>query len=446
MRTLTCWAWLLGLAACGGDKTEPTPDGDADTDTDADTDADTDTDTDADTDTDPEAGPCPTVEPTGTSRAVAAGEDLAAAIADADAGDTLLLADGTWAVTPPLVLDKPLVVRSASGDPASVVLDGGARGGDLVQIAADGVTLAHLTLANAGEDAISVDLATDTRADLRLWDLVITDPGRMAIVADGDFAGGHGLEGAELACVSASLSAAGRGRVGGECETGGVDATGARDVLVRDSRFSGFWCEDDPAMVGIRFWRGSRDITITRNVLADVGTGIVVGQTQDAIGRTWADEPCATTDVLQAVDTTVTNNVVFVAAADAVASNDALSVGILAESSCNATILHNSIYSGKEPALGAIRQRFATTTGIIANNLVSHDVLRIDGALADARANAENARFDTWYFPAQGDFHTAPAASWAIDQGDPTATVPDDMDGEPRDDGLPDIGADEQSP
>jgi hypothetical protein len=77
---------------------------------------------------------------------------------------------------------------------------------------------------------------------------------------------------------------------------------------------------------------------------------------------------------------------------------------------------------------------------------VSHDVLRIDGALADARANAENARFDTWYFPAQGDFHTAPAASWAIDQGDPTATVPDDMDGEPRDDGLPDIGADEQSP
>ncbi len=443
MRT---WAFSLILAAswaCNGDKTEPPPDeGDTDTDTDADTDTDTDADTDTDTDTD--TGPCPTVLPTGTVVDVGLTDDLALAVAEAEPGDTLLLESGTYAVVPPLVLDKALTLRSSTGVRGDVVLDGDQRGGALLEIRASDVTVAHLTLANSGLDAVSIVADTSSRSGISLWDLAITDPGRVAIVATGDYAAGFGLDESEIACVDASLSAAGRVRIPGECETGGIDAYGARDVVVRDSTFTGFWCEDDAALVGIRFWRGSRDITITRNILADAATGIVIGEGEDTVVRPWSDDPCSTAASLQAVDCTVTNNIVFGADDDLVGSADGFTVGIRAESSCRATILHNSVYGGNEPVLGAIRQGYATTTGVIANNLVSHDVVRVDGALADAHTNVENAPFDSWYFPAQGDFHTAPGATWAINQGDPTASVPVDLDGEPRADGQPDIGADER--
>ncbi len=443
MRKMLAWTWL-GAVACAGDKTEPPPpDGDADTDTD--TDADTDADTDTDTDTDTDDGPCPERAPAGPTVDVALGEDLEAAVAAAAPGSTLLLASGTWGVVPPLVLDKAVTLRSATGRRDDVVLDGEGRGGDLVEIRADDVTVAHLTLANAGQDAVSVVADTASRESITLWDLAIVDPGRVAIVADGDPAQGFGLEHAEIACIDASLSAAGRGRVGGECETGGVDVVAARDVVVRDSRFSGFWCATDPALVGIRFWRGSRDIVVERNVLADVATGIVVGQSLEADTRVWPDEPCgAVGGPLHAIDATVRNNIVFAADDDVVQSNDGLTVGVLAESSCGVSIVHNSVYAGNIPLEGDIVERYATTTGIIANNLVSHGVQRLDGALADVVGNVESATFDTWYYPSQGDFHTSPAAVWAIDQGDPAHSVPDDVDGERRTDGAPDVGADER--
>ena len=55
-----------------------------------------------------------------------------------------------------------------------------------------------------------------------------------------------------------------------------------------------------------------------------------------------------------------------------------------------------------------------------------------------------NRWFVQHHFPAGGDFHTSPAAEWAIDQGSTANTLPDDVDRELRTDGLPDIGADER--
>ena len=107
-------------------------------------------------------------------------------------------------------------------------------------------------------------------------------------------------------------------------------------------------------------------------------------------------------------------------------------------------VIHNSVQSAVAPDAASIEHRYDTTTGVIANNLASYVIRRLDASALDEDTNLENVGADTWFYPAGGDFHTAPGATWAVDQGSTAHTLPDDVDGEPRDDGLPDVGADER--
>jgi hypothetical protein len=78
MRTLSILAWLVLLAACGGEGTKASPDtggeADADADADADSDADTDTDTDTDTDADTDADTDPDSDADGDGFTTAEGD------------------------------------------------------------------------------------------------------------------------------------------------------------------------------------------------------------------------------------------------------------------------------------------------------------------------------------------------------------------------------------
>src|SRR5262249_29460886 len=145
--------------------------------------------------------------------------------------------------------------------------------------------------------------------------------------------------------------------------------------------------------------------------------GIALGESQDQVGRTYDDDPCGDV-LLQHIDGVVTNNIVSAYEDDLIYSNGGVLTGIRVESSCNAEVSHNSVYSAVEPQ-SSIEQRYDTTTGRMANNLVSHKVVRVADAAAEVLANVEDAQFDSWTFPAGGDFHTSPGAVWAIDQGDP---------------------------
>src|SRR5262245_58126686 len=132
MRTgiLALWA----LAACKGATDSGTndailPPGDTDTDTTVDTDVATDTDTDTDPDVTVEDRCAPLPDVGGTM--VALTDDLAAMIDAAAPGDTLLLADGTFEVEAPIVIDKALTIRSASGDREAAIVDADDSGTDL---------------------------------------------------------------------------------------------------------------------------------------------------------------------------------------------------------------------------------------------------------------------------------------------------------------------------
>ena len=445
------WTALALLVACKGGKDEddgtiiPLDEADADTDADADADADTDADSDTDTDTDTDTEPpplCEALTPPGDAVAVAAGDDLAAAIGSAASGATLSLADGTYAVTGPIRIEQPITLLSASGQRDGVTIDGGKDGGNLFEISASDVTIAHLTLTASYDDLVAIRPDGADVTGIRLHDVHLLDAGRFAITVNGDDAG-HYVDGGELSCSSIELSDDGRFDIREQCNAGGIDAYGARGWTVRDNRIEGLWCDIGSARPAIRFTRGSRDTEVTRNTLIDDVLGIVLGETQDQIGRVYDDAPCGPT-VLQHIDGRITNNIVAAFDQGIVESNNGVVAGIRAESSCNVRVLHNSVYSAIEPG-SSIEHSYPTTTGVFGNNLLSHAIRRLQESVADDVQNLENQPFDTWYYPAQRDFHTAPGASWAIDQGstDFVEELAVDIDDEPRDDGLPDIGADE---
>jgi hypothetical protein len=218
----------------------------------------------------------------------------------------------------------------------------------------------------------------------------------------------------------------------------------ARGWVVRDNHVRDLYCDNSIAGPGIKATRGSRDTVITRNQLVDVAFGIVLGETADAFGRVYDDQPCGA-GIFQHIDGWVTNNIVAAYDEDLLVT-DGFLTGIRLETSCNANILHNSVYSGVLPDSAALEQKYPTTTGIIANNMLSHEAVRYVEADAEVYENLEFVPFDYWYWPTKGDFRTSPGATLAIDKGDDVTVglLDIDIDGEPRDDGLPDIGCDEK--
>lgn len=437
-------ALVLLIACKGGDKDDSITPLDE---TDAHTDVDTDVDTDGDTDTD--TGPvandvcAPLPAPTGPTVDVSPGvNSLSQAVAAAAPGTTLLLADGTYSARVTIPIDKALTIRSASGDREAVIIDGErvVDSGNLFVISASDVTIAHVTVEHSWEDLVHVQPDGAPITGVRLHDVHLRDPGRQAVYIGTDGAGNYADDG-EVTCSNIELTQDGRTDIRGSCDTGGIDAYGARGWEVRDNRIYGFWCPFGQSRPGIRFFRGARDTLITRNDVGDVTSGIVLGETRDLETRTYADNPCS--GLVQSIDGVITNNLVWAHDDDIVASNAGIEVGILAESSCNVRIVHNSVYAAVEPNVGSIEHRYETTTGVVANNLASHAIRRLDDSLLISESNHEGATIDTWYYRAGGDFHTAPAATWAIDQGSTEYTLPDDFDATERTDGLPDIGADE---
>ena len=71
--------------------------------------------------------------------------------------------------------------------------------------------------------------------------------------------------------------------------------------------------------------------------------------------------------------------------------------------------------------------------------------MHLRGIRVTQAGNLEDAQLSLFEDGQNGNLHLASGASAAIDQGVavPSGQCDDDIDGEPRDDGAPDIGADE---
>ncbi len=386
----------------------------------------------------------PLPPPTGNIVDVDTTNELVYGIVNANPGDTILVADGTYNLNGAyLWIDTPnLTLRSKSGNAGATILDGNYVTTEIVTIAASNVTIADLTLKRAYTHPIHVvPSSSGGSVNALMYNVHIIDPGEQAIKINqyNNFFADFG----EIACSRIELTDAGRAHIRNNCYTGGVDAHQARGWVIRDNTIEGFWCEDGLSEHAIHFWRGSRDTVVERNVLVDNARGIGFGLTASGSGRTYSDNPCPDAEYVGHYRGIIRNNFIYQNRQELNESQYGFDCGICLAQACDTKVFHNTVVSTAAP-FSSIEWRFSDTDATITNNLVSHNLRERGGARASLTSNLDYQPLSLFVDGAGGDLHLKENANVAIDKGVPIGDnlCYDDIDGDHRDI-KPDIGADE---
>jgi hypothetical protein len=390
--------------------------------------------------------PLPT--PTGDIVHVSTVAGLQDAVNNLTSGDTILLADGTYNLNGAyLWIDVPdVTIRSVSKNREAVIIDGNYQTTEMVTVAASNVTIADLTLQRASTHPIHV-VSTDNgdTNNTLIYNVHIIDPGEQAIKINPHEAKTYFPDNGVVACSHIELTDEGRTHVRNDCYTGGVDGHQAQGWVIRDNVIEGFWCEHGLSEHGIHFWTGSRDTVVERNVLINNARGVGFGLGENDGGRVYDDNPCPSADYVGHFDGIIRNNFIFANRDVLFASDYGFDCGICLAQACGTQVLHNTVVSTDAP-FSSIEWRFSNTDAEITNNLVSHNLMQRNGAIASLEGNLEDAPLSLFVDGAGGDLHLSASASSAIDQGISIAQglCDDDIDGDARPIGsAPDVGADE---
>lgn len=391
------------------------------------------------------SGPCrPLGGPSGRIVRVGPAQagSLQTIVSRAQAGATILLANGTYRLRSTLFVSTPgLQIRSASGRPGAVVLDGAYATGDLVAVAASDVTIAEVTLTRASYHLVHV-VPKDGGATIRgvrLYRLRLIDGAEQFVKVNPNAARTAFVDSGRVECSAFRLTDRGREHVPSDflpCYTGGIDAHGARGWVVRLNRFEDIRCDRGLAEHAVHFWTGSRDTLVERNTIVDCarGIGFGLGELTDW-ARRYPDLVVAA--YVGHYGGLIRNNVV-------VARRPGMDTGIGLEQARGARVYHNTVYAapGATGYFSSLDYRFPNTSADIRNNLVTKLTAR-DGATARLARNVERVPARWFRSPARLDFHLRRGAAGAIDRGVAVRAAGLDIDGRPHSGGRPDIGADE---
>lgn len=372
--------------------------------------------------------PCPRCGwlPPAATRTVGVGTvgELQRAVADARPGDTILLADGRYALQRSIEIAVPgVTVRSRSGNPDRVVLHGRGMEGDHVGVAlgvgANDVTIADVTIRSVGYHAVQV---RGERAASRftLHNARLLDTGQQLLkgsYADNGPVSADGL----VACSEFAYTTSAPSDY-----TNGVDILGTRAWRIRDNRFFRIrgpvtrgW-KSGPAIL---VWKGAEDTVVERNLVVDSFRGIALGLTPRYASRPY--------DHLRGI---VRNNAIVNLqpwADEAIEANGAF----------DARLEHNTVLvEGNVP--WSISVRFPTGSAHVRNNLSNRPILQREGGQTTEAGNVVTAT-RSWFVDAPGfDLRLMAGAVRAIDAGIAIRDVLDDFDRTVRPVGkAPDAGA-----
>lgn len=374
--------------------------------------------------------------------------DLPRIVREAAEGTTILLADGVYRTSGDesarriQVTARGITIRSASGDPEAVVIDGEYATAETITIHARDVTLAELTVTHAVDHCVHVS-PRDGGPDVtgtHLYRVRVLDCGEQFVKINPSGARDAWVDDGVVECSHFEMTDAGRPHVEravGGCYTGGIDAHSARGWIVRQNVFEGIYCAGEGlAEHAIHFWSASRDTLVERNVIRDCARGIGFGLVENGGTRPYPDDPYPGIYVGH-LGGIIRNNVI-------VATIPWYDTGIELDQARDSLVLHNSIIEtdGATGRFSSIDARFANTRVIIRNNLVRRLTVRND-AQTTSDHNVENVPLAYFADGAGGDAHLTSAATEAIDRGAVEAEAGLDIDGEPHGD-APDLGADER--
>ncbi|MCK4449093.1 MAG: right-handed parallel beta-helix repeat-containing protein, partial [Anaerolineae bacterium] len=316
------------------------------------------------------------------------------------------------------VVNSGITIRGATGNRDDVILDAGGMGtghthGILIDVDADDVTIADLTIRNAGEHGISIQ-GSDRPT---LYNLHIVDTGSQLVKVN---PWGDGSEDGLLACSRLEYTTNAP-----DDYTNGISAHRAHRWVVRDNEWyrirgpgSGY---TGPTIL---FWSESTDTVVERNLLVDCYRGVAFGNPgQGGVNHSGG---------------IVRNNFIYSSLEHDVAVEMTRAQDWLVAN--NTALLFN-------PASGltwGVEVRYTESEGTFAYNLTNMTIINRDSAQGTLTGNVTNAQSNWFVDAAAGDLHLLSTATSAIDQAAPLAQVTDDFDGDMRPIGpAPDVGADE---
>ena len=356
--------------------------------------------------------------------------ELERAIADAKSGQTILLADGDYALRQSLHVATPgVTVRGRNGDPGKVVLHGRGMVNDPVGVAfsigAADVTLADFTIREVGFHAIQVR-GEHAASRFTLHNARLENTGQQLLKGSVSFERRYADDGL-IACSEFRYTASAPSNY-----TNGVDLLATKGWHIRDNRFErirGPESQGWSAGPAILVWAASEDTVVERNLVIDSYRGIALGLSPDP--GPYARNGEKAFDHLRGV---IRNNVV-------VNLNRWGDEGIEANAAPNARIDHNTVVT-EGSIFWSISVRFPAAPSLVRNNLTTRRILLRDGGRGTLEGNVSGAMRNWFVGVPTWDYHLSSDGARAIDAGVHIADVTEDFDRRPRVTGLrPDAGA-----
>ena len=376
-------------------------------------------------------------EPTGDIVNVDTAAKLAAAVAGARAGTTILIADGRYALSRPLHIRADRVsLRGKSGDRAKVILDGGGALGEAVWLSScSEVLIADLTIRDVRWNGIKLNSDTGVQK-LRIYNCEFRNIWQRAVKAVAVPEANREQLRPKDCRIEYCLFANDRPKKFGDDPDdtatsfngnyiAGCDLMFATNWTIANNVFRGINGRTGEGRGAIFIWVDSRDCVIERNVIVDCDAGI-------SLGNSFRD-PKTPTHCSRCI---VRNNCVTRAPEGGITS--------LYTKDCK--ILHNTVCDPTGKTERGVRVQLTADGLLVANNLLAGPKVLIDTkSRVEARGNREGVAPGVFVDAAAGDLHLAEKVEKVVDAGEELPDVKRDLDGRRRG-ARADLGAHEFSP
>ena len=359
---------------------------------------------------------------------------LVKALAEAKAGQTILLADGLYRMPHYVAIQADNVtLRGASGDRAKVVLDGSeSRDGELLGITAcSGVTIADLTIQNIKWNGFKINSETGVQK-LTIHNCIIHNIWQRGVkgvkVPPEDRQAMRPKECRVQYCLFYNDRPKQLSDDAADVANGnyiaGIDVMYAQGWIISDNVFVSIQGRTGEGRGAIFLWFDARNCLVERNIIIDCDVGLQLGNPHRADGIVYHCTGC------------VARNNFITRAPEA---------GIVTSYTRDCHILHNTIHD-PDSRMGRLLRTVMVNEGLVfANNLVSglaissessSDITFVDNPIGDMT--------EVFVDPARGNLHLHPSAADKVDRVPRRPDVTEDIDGQPRSPGAF-VGADEPS-
>ena len=373
----------------------------------------------------------PLPQPQGNAVEVATVEDLVKAIEGAQAGQTILVADGHYLMPRYVeIRANDVTLRSASGHRQRVILDGArSRHSELLGVrACSGVTIADLTIQNVRTNGFKINSETNVQR-LTLYNCIIHNIWQ------------RGVKGVKVPPANREAVRPKNCRIQyclfyndrpkrlsddpADIANGnyiaGIDVMYARDWTISDNVFVGIQGSTGEGRGAIFLWFDAQNCMIERNIIIDCDVGLQIGNPHRADNVEYHCVGC------------VARNNFITRAPEA---------GIVTVYTKDCRVVHNTLHDPQTRKGRLIRTVFTNDGLVVANNLLSGPAVSNE---SDSQirwlGNLIEDTTGSFVDAARGDLHLTDSATKAIDAAVFLSDITRDIDNQRRD--KPDIGADE---